>query len=539
MVGVEAAGPARGRTLVKAIAEIRSLVMVALPIGVLVAIFVVIDEVVRRVSNLGPSGYLQPSLLAELSRQTFLAVPLLAIAGVLVLWKNRTLGPQWPRFDRGWSLRLPVGTAIVLLTWWFSAYDYNLFLGQGHWSDRALLVVLGGLALWRPIFTVPWLLMVTTIMQQFYYPIGGYSVAEQFQLVRVVELFTASLVIRFGTGRWRNSDFVVAMLSLLASAFFVSGLEKVRLGWLEVGAHVEFNLLATYSNGWLGTLSNESISGVARALAPLRWPLAAGTLFVELGSALILLGKRFLIPRLVLFIGFHIGVVGLTGIFFWRWIIFELVLIAFLKRDRLIDSLPIFGWPNVVVGMALVLLGPFWARPPALSWLEAPINYVYRFEAIDAAGQSGFLPPTFFEPYDSQFTLTDFGYLSRDVRLPLVWGAIRERDLAIALNAANSTDDLWAVESTYGTVQWDADRAASFDHFMTEFVSNWNRDSQRSGLIGKIQPPPQLLTFGHSGYSGPGPIDSLVVWQVTSFWDGEQYQEARTEKIRVVEIHPS
>lgn len=536
MGNLETAVATPGRSISSLTSWVRSTIRAVLPVAALVAVYFAIDAFVLRITDLGEAGYREPSLIWELSKQSKFLVPLVVLVAIAALVLTQTLGPKWPSFDRGWTFRVPVGTAIVLLTWWFATYEYNYFIDQAHWSDRIILVLLGALSIWRPVFTVPWVLLVATIINQFFYPIGGYSVAEQYQLLRMVELFIALLLIWFVVGRWFRNEFLVTVFALLASGFFISGVGKVRLRWFEAGAHVESNVLATYANGWLGSLSPGTVSNLAEAVGLVAWPLMIGTLIVELGSVFILWGRRFVVPRLLVFVIFHVGVLSLTGIFFWRWIIFELVLVAFLRRDDLLGHLKIFSSSYVVIGAALVFFGPWWARPTDLSWIEAPVNYVYRFEAIDGAGVSGELPPEFFQPFDYAFTLSPFGYLAPEPQLPIVWGAIRERDTAAELYGASSVAQVLEIEQNRGWDQFDAERAAILDRFISGFVGNWNTRGGDANPLAIVGPPRQLLTFGHDSYAGSGPIETVVVTQVMTYWDGNQYQEIRSREIRRIEI---
>ncbi len=506
------------------------------PIGALVAIFVVIDQIVLRITDLGEAGYTRPSLILESMTRLGLAVPVLLALWGIALWRTGSFGLRWPGFERGWSFRLPVGAAVVLLTWWFSTYEYNLFLDRAHLFDRLVLILLGALTLWRPVFAVPWLLVVTTIIQQFQYPIGGYSVAEQYQLVRVVELFIALMVIRLIVGRWRNADFVVVLVCLVAGAYWVPGVGKARLGWLQVGAHVEKNLFSSYAYGWLGSLSTDTVSSVGRFLRPLAWPMLIGTAVVEFGAVFILWSRRNLVGWLGLFIAFHLGVMALTGIFFWRWIVLEVALLAFLLRHRLLASLPTFTWSHALIGTGLVVTAPLWSMPVNLAWLDAPVAYAYRFVATDASGQTGELAPGFFRPFDYQFSLAGFDYLSADTKLlPHYWGAVGTRDLLEELYDADSASEVLQVEAELGTVLFDEERAADFDRFVTTFVSNWNDHPDR-GALSALQPPPQLWTYRPDPYRGNGPIVTVTVWRTMTYWDGDEFGELRTTRVREIEI---
>lgn len=516
---------------------IRSFLLVAWPVAALVGIYLVIDVVVRGVTDLGEAGYREPSMTLTLLRQSAFAVPVLLLLWGLVVWRTRSVGLRWPGFERGWSFRLPVGVCIVFLTWWFSTYDYNLYFDRGHWLDRMLLVALAGLALWRPVFAVPWIFLVATIMTQFYYPIGGYSVAEQFQLVRVVELFVALTVIRLVVGRWRLTDYLVVVIALVAGGLFLPGVGKLRLGWLTIGAHVELNLFSAYGAGWLGMLSFDSIGTILRALRPLAWPMLIGTLLVEIGAVFILWSRRTLIAWLGLFVAFHIGVFALTGILFWRWMALEVALLIFLFRDRLITVLPIFNWRYAVLGSGLVVLAPFWSMPVNLAWLDSPVTYSYRFFATDAAGNVAQLSPQFFRPYDYQFSLGAFEYLSGDADLfPHFWGAVSDREILEEVYAAATADEILRLEDRFGSLLFDEARARDFDSFITTTVSNWNERGSPNRLWRLIKAPDQIWTVNPDAYDGEGPIESVAVWRVLSYWDGSEYREIRTTMIREIDI---
>ena len=89
----------------------------------------------------------------------------------------------------------------AILAWTFSTYDVNLYLGREHHADRVLLLVLGALVWRRPVFVLPFVLLVVAVVNQFFFPIGGYSTAEQFALVRVLIVFLATFLLQLLTGR--------------------------------------------------------------------------------------------------------------------------------------------------------------------------------------------------------------------------------------------------------------------------------------------------------------------------------------------------
>ncbi len=525
--------------------ELRAFIDTAWPIGLLIAVFVVIDRVVRGIADLGGAGYREPVLLLELLSQQPVLIAGACVGAVVLALRDRSFGPVWPSFDRGWSLRVPVGVIVVELTWAYAFYDYNLWADRLHAFDRLALVAIAGLALWRPVFLAPWAILVSMLAFQFRYPIGIDQLSEVFQLVRITELFVAVVLIRLVTSRWYRSEFMLATLALLASAYWASGIGKLRLGWFSVGPHLDSLFFATYGNGWLGFLSADSASAFGRALGPFLWPLLIAGALVEIGALALLWGRRPLRYWLVAAIAFHLGVFALTGIFFWKWIVFEVALLAFLRRDRLIDHLPIFDLRHAVIATALIIAGPVWAHPVDLSWLDSPVNYVYRFEASSSDGTTQTLAPEFFRPHDYLFTLSPFGYLSTEPVLPVVWGATRDRQTLDALSTADGKAAIFEIEAEFGSAAFDADRAAALDAFLVEFIGNWNRRQSRSSGLSVIGAPPQLWTFASTPDDSPSDdspsddrIESVTVWQVMTYWDGDRYEEIRTTKVREIAIPP-
>lgn len=516
--------------------RIRELGGIVPPIVALLAVYMVLDRSVLRLTNLGVAGYGEPLLVLELVRQRWIVIVPLVLIAAAAASVARSVGPPWPMLDRGWSLAVPVGVAIAALTWAFAFYEYNLYFDRGHLVDRVLLMAFAVLAVWRPIFVIPWLALLAMIVQQFYYPIGGFAVTEAWQLGRIVELATALLLIRLVAKRWYAVEFVSLTIALVASAYWVSGLGKVRLGWLTAGPHLDALLLATYGNGWLGFLSVDAITEVGRAMGPFLWPMLIGGSIVELGAIMLFWQRRVLIGWLVLFVVFHVNVFALTGIFFWKWMAFEAALLAFLLRDRLMDVLPIFTLPYALVGTMLIILGPVWSRPVELAWLESPVSYGYEFQATDVDGDTSELPPRFFRPYDYQLTLQNFAYLYDDKQLPIVWGATDDRTVAEAVYGAETVDDVLRIEAQLGANRFEPTKADTLELFIQQFVRNWNERRSHSSGFSILHAPPHLWTFSDDGFDEQSPIVSVTVWQVMTFWDGHDFVEVRRNMLVEVDI---
>ena len=508
--------------------------------------YLVLERWLMGVARLPEASYAGPVIAAGVL-QRFLVEPAFAPGYLLrigvvaaLMWllvaRFATLRAPWSRLEQGALLRLMVVIPTLLLAWDFATYDYNLYYDRSHLVDRLALGALGGLVLWRPVFVLPFAVMAVAVIGQFNHPIGGYSVAEPFLLVRWLLLFAAFFLARAaGTGH-RPGDFAFLTFTLLAASYFVSGLGKIRLDWFTQG-DVALLLPATFANGWLGFLDHGTVGALTRGLARVDWMLVAGMVVFECAAVLCLLRRGVFLFFLAAWPVFHLSVFALSGIFFWKWIVLEVaILLLLLKRP---DSalFEVFSRRHFVLSIPLIVGGTIWFQPANLSWYNAAVSYVYRFEGVGESGRRYSLPPAFFAPYDYQFTLGAFAYISPYRQLDVVWGATRDRALATAMASAGGPGDVEVLERERGQWFFDADRTGRLEAFLQRFVGTYNERGSKRTLLGALAPPPHLWTFaGPDAFDGSEAITRVVVRQVASFFDGRGYVELGPRPLRSVDI---
>lgn len=509
----------------------------------LLLVYLVLERWLMGLARLPEASYAGP-VIAVAVLERFLVEPgfapgfllrigVLAALVSLLVARFATVRGRWSDLEQGALVRILVAVPTLLLAWDFATYDYNLYFDRSHLFDRLALAVLAGLVLWRPVFVLPFVTMAVAIIWQFNHPIGGYSVAEPFLLVRWLLLFFGFFLVRaVGTGH-RASDFAFLAFTLLAASYFVAGLGKIRLDWFTQG-DVALLLPATFANGWLGFLDHRTVGALTRALARVDWLLVAGMVVFECAAVLCLLRRGVFLFFLAAWPVFHLSVFALSGIFFWKWILLEVaILVLLLKRPRA----PVFSRRHFLLSVPLIFGGTIWFQPVNLSWYSAAVSYVYRFEGVGESGRRYSLPPGFFAPYDYQFTLGSFAYVSPYRQLDVVWGATRDRDAAAAMARAGARGDVEALERERGRWFFDAARAGRLDAFLQRFVGTYNERGSKRTPLGAVAPPPHLWTFsGPDAFDGSEAITRVVVRQVTSFFDGRGYVELGPRPVRWVEI---
>jgi len=509
----------------------------------LVLTYYLLNMFIARLAKLPSDSYREPVLVVELAKSAASSVSwagpvgpaVMAAALTILAWRyRRQLLTNWIELDVPRSIRVVVVVVAALLAWTFSTYDTNLFFGQLHLLDRVLLVILVGLIGWRPVFVAPYLVLVITLIGQLATPLTGFSAAEPKLPIRILMVFLAFVVLRVLTRRIHVRDFTFVMLVMVASFYFVAGFGKLRLGWITHG-QMDRLMVATYANGWLGFLEPSSVVSLARSMVPFDLVLRVLTLVAEVGALVALWRRSTLMGWLTMWAGLHVGVVLVSGIFFWKWLVLDIVLLLVLWKQR--DGQPIFTRPYFLASVGLILTSPLWLQPTDLSWFNSRITYTYRMVATVESGEEFSLSPQFFAPYDYQFTIGLLQYLSEHPLLPVAWGATDLREVADAVVDPDDPLALAGLEAELGRDFYDPDRAEVFDGFVRDFVSEVNRRETKTDWVSWFAPVPQLVIFERDdAFDGEERIVSVTVLLVTSQYDDTTYEEIRTEVLRVINI---
>jgi hypothetical protein len=347
-------------------------------------------------------------------------------------------------------------------------------------------------------------------------------------VLRFPVLFGAFWIVRAVTGRRQSDVFVFAWCCLLAATYWTSGLGKLRVGWLS-HPHVHLLLVGAYANGWLAFLEPKAVERAARIVASLAQPFMLFTLLVECG-ALVLLWRRWsLVAFLVLATAFHLGAFALTGIFFWKWILIDAMLLAYLVRDHRPVRLPIFTPGLFALSVAAILASPLWTPSENLTWFDTPLTYTLELEGVDTRGASHTLPAGFFRPYADAIVLGPAGATVPHAKLTRAMGVTMDRSLAESLEGARSAESVFAIERARGTVRVDSAARAAFDDFVGSYAANARCASERDPILLRIIGVPRhLWTFPLDAALPCGVrLAQVRVFERTAFFDGTSLRMIR------------
>src|SRR5687768_7170229 len=483
--------------------------------GVL-ATFRVLDIAIARLGQLPATAYTESFFLDNLIARWWrlastrapwwlvvvaIALPLAALVlderllGGVVRRRLTPLFAGWRELEDGRALRWLVVGVTGVAAWALSGYARNLYVDQLHVVDRLLFIALWVAVAWRPIFVIPFAIAATAVSGQFVVPLGFISWTEMGVVLRFPVLFAAFWIVRVATRSRRSDVFVFAWCCLLAATYWTSGLGKLRVGWLT-HPHVDLLLLGAYANGWLAFLEPKTVERAARTVAVFAQPLMLFTLVVECGALVMLWRRWSVVGLLLLATAFHLGAFALTGIFFWKWILIEAMLLAYLLRDHRLARLPIFTPGLFALSVAAILASRFWTPSENLTWFDTPLTYTLELEGVDDRGATYALPAGFFRPYSDALVLGVAGATSAPAQLTRGMGVTMDRSNAEALAAARSADEVFALEARRGPARGNPAATAALDDFLGAYASNARCASERDPAILRVVGVPRhLWTF--------------------------------------------
>ncbi len=506
-----------------------------LRISLIIAVFVILERWILHVGQLPRTFYSQPYLtngiLTHIGWLHGMALMLYGGA-VLVL---KPLRASWTSYSSSPALRIMIGACVILLAWPYSTYDYNFYFDDSHWDGRVAVAMLGLLSCWRAAVIPIFLIVVTAVMHQFHYPLGGDSLSEQSLFVKILLLCWLCFLFKSWIGKKGEHDFLFLTLIVLASAYWTCGFGKLRMNWISFG-HIYHLLSATYANGWLGFLSPDQIGHMSQWLAKLDWLMRFFVVIVEVGALFVWWRRWTVMTFLAFWVCFHLGVFALSGILFWKWIVLEVGLLIFMLQSKTAKKLPFFNPATFVVSVLFIGAGKYLFQPTNLSWYDSPVSYAFRFEGQGEDGNVYEISPQLFNPYDYQFTMGAFRYLSESPTIPVVWGAVFDRAVAEEVLKVRNLDDIRALEEELNQITFNPEKAQVMDQFIRRWADRYATEKRAAASWERLKAPPQLVTFSrNNAYHGQVTLTKIDLYQVTTLFDGK-YRELEKKHLREITL---
>lgn len=127
----------------------------------------------------------------------------------------------------------------------------------------------------------------------------------------------------------------------------------------------------------------------------------------QLASPAALISKNTYVLFLIFCDIFHLAVFFSTGIFFYKWIFLNLVLIFFIQRGIIKFNGYIFRWPTLIGVLTVYCV----AIIPRLGWIDTNFSFYPRISLIDGSGISQVVGAEYFGPLSLPFAQGRVGTL--------------------------------------------------------------------------------------------------------------------------------
>lgn len=448
----------------------------------------------------------------------------LALAGLFVIISYHVKDElSWEAIDPSGNARIIVLATTAILTWIFSAYQMNYFFGQEHLGDRLCLIVLW-LALWRhPLFIYPFIATITTISLQFRFPVFGYFwfLLDKRLPWDMMILFAAYLPVQYCL-KLNRRFFVFLAIALTGFFYFNAGVGKIfyagGLRWV-LGNDMSHLLPAGWIYRMHTWMNQAEIESVARSMSVFAVPMQVGALLLELGGILLIWGRRSAQLGLVGVIGLHALILVTSGIFFWTWMLLDLVLIFVLWRGRGRFLRPIFNRYHRGLWLAMYCLGIFFLLPTSFFWYDTPFVNRFRLVGTGASGQTYELAPSDFSLYELEMVQSRFFFLRSEPRLVETYGATHSPVVARFLNQVEPAQ-LPKVKAAFGEDRYSEETSRRFTEFLVYYTHN-RYSYKRSWplrVLNWLQAPNHFFVRRPEGsYQGQEPLVSLTAVDVEYF----------------------
>ena len=494
----------------------------------LVCGFWVLREAILRVAAPPDAIYFGRTILeGALRSPEFLAVLLLPAILPLVRWRET----RWSSVTNGGALRVLIGFLCLVFAWAYSTYEYNVYFDRWHALDRALLAALAACTLLHPAFVTPFLALLVAVAGQFQVPLGGFTWTDKILPFEVLLLFVVHAQL-WALRRPCVPAFVSLAIVLTAAHYVVPAFGKLAVLW-PLRDEIHALVACAHMNGWFAAAGEERVLAVLALLRPLAPLLRAGAIVLELAPVLLawrVRAYRYVLPGCVLL---HLGIFLASGIFFWKWILLDAALFAFLWRagPELLERV---SEQRRLAAVSLVT-APLWLSPVDLTWFDTRLTYCFELDAVGESGTVYRVSRDFLAPYDVVFAQNRFAYLTHRATLVGTFGSTADHALAEALrNASPAEIDRMeaAAESAF-----DAERALVFDDFVRTFFGNLNRRGSERNAFGWFAAPHHIrLQRRGRVYALQEPVTEVRVVLERRLYTGRSLELLSSETLRTVVV---
>lgn len=494
--------------------------------------------------SLSESAYRSRSpLAAGATDPVFVAV----LAALLAFALGTTATGLAITWDALGTLPFVVGVASIgVLSWSEALYAKNAYLDRWHPIERLAVVGLGIASAFSTVFVPLFLLVHRVVTEQFRYPsVAGFnythSALPHSALFVLSGAAIVDVVVPVGSA---TASFL--LMCAFAAHYVYAGIEKLRFGprYYLFENNPLFMLLNAHRNGMYRSLSADAMARIGLRSNRVRPLFNLGVLAIELGALLLLLSPRYAAAIGLLAFLLHLGILGTSGINFWKWMAVDLALVVglWIQLDAQAAVFVEPGW--LVLSVPFILFAKAWMQPSTLGWLDSPYYEYATVEGRSAdTGEFVTFHPNFLRPFDdavSRGVTGPFTFLGQNPRITYSLGDIRDASIHsyvtdIYPDVPSQTEEE-RLRAELGTRRYDADRTAELRSLFETYLSE-ERFAAEPRTRHTFASPREFYSEGYP--STPPPLNRLTdvrLVRIDGIWTRDGFHEVDREVVFTLSV---
>lgn len=333
----------------------------------------------------------------------------LICSALFCFWFKNKL--SWKFFKVSRVFRLLLLATALIFVYNNALSSYNYFTEQWYFIERSLLLLSAILVYYTPLAMLVYLPVLFLSFASFNFPFDSFSITDKL-LPYTILTFTLCSSMMFLISSRVNKNiryermWLLGCLIIVCCSYLSPVLMKVKISpnyfdWFLVE---DFTLAFRQylARGWLLDLNSKYVDSIKQILESFQVPFLLFAFIIEFLGLFLFFKRRYSIFILVLFILLNTGVFFLSAIFFWKWIVFNALLIVYLHKEK-----PAFNFGNslsmIVICILFSLFSPLF---PKLGWYSIPYSLNYKLKVIDLKDVEEQVQGKDMAPFDIYFTFS-------------------------------------------------------------------------------------------------------------------------------------
>jgi len=458
---------------------------------------------------------------------SFLSFSYLIFTSILVyfFWKKR----KWSSIDTLKTERVLIVITLLIIEWSPLFSGFNYFTNQWYLFDRILLLILALLTYYSPLFLLLNIPILFLFYASFDFPFNSFSYTDKLLPMSII-LFTLSSYFIVGVFKSRVKDYnrilLMGFLIIQCCSYFAPFLNKVLISpnyfdWFLIE---DFHLAVKryLAQGWIFDADITNLIGLF--LVRHQKTLLLLAFITEFLGIFLFFRWKLSIIIISLFTITNIVIFLFSGVFFWKWIIWNILFVVyiFIKSPK-INLKPLF--PLILFILFISFKSPLF---PKLGWYSTPYKLYYNIEVVDIDGNNKIVQGKDIAPFDIFFTFNRWNVFNKK-QLP---SSSSNGDEVLKLESM-SLIELKKYQTNFGVKKYDNENLKILELFFKEYFKNVN------SIIKPARLPFSAPTHIQTRYKDPFSFDKkvkIVRIYANEFWFLDDNIETKKHLIKEIQI---